>query len=322
MSCGINVTFIIIAATTILILNEASGVIYTLISKGRTLRNVAPYKTADAVNYHVCISRCRYDRECLSFDFTPDSQLGRCNFYDVSFVMGDQTLQLVNKPGTSFYSALPRRGCTDWFKQGFTQNGVYEIMVFGKHKLRVYCNMEEDGGGWIVFQRRFDGSVPFNRTWDEYRRGFGDVSGEHWLGNKWLNLLTKSEKYDYYVVATDFQGVKAKKKMLGVTVENEELKYRLKFEQEGQGPQYGEYMNGMNFSTIHQDNDRSVVSCSSNYGGAGWWFNSCHRENMNGPYCHVQTESTNCMIWYFWKNKYESLKETSLMIRPRSFTQL
>ena len=53
--------------------------------------------------------------------------------------------------------------------------------------------MEENGGGWLVFQRRFDGSVSFAKTWEEYKHGFGDVENEHWLGNKWLNLLTKSE---------------------------------------------------------------------------------------------------------------------------------
>ena len=39
-----------------------------------------------------------------------------------------------------------------------------------------------------VIQKRFDGSINFFRTWAEYRKGFGDLNGEHWLG-KYINLL-------------------------------------------------------------------------------------------------------------------------------------
>ena len=33
-----------------------------------------------------------------------------------------------------------------------------------------------------VFQRRMDGKVSFDRGWEQYLKGFGNVAKEHWLG--------------------------------------------------------------------------------------------------------------------------------------------
>ena len=155
--------------------------------------------------------------------------------------------------------------------------------------------------------------------------GFGDVSGEFWLGNKWLNLLTKSELYDYYVVAYDSQETKATKKMYGVTVENETLKYQLSFQEEGNGFSYGmdtkAGMNGMKFSTYDdQYNDKFDGKCCVEYGGSGgWWYGFCHVESMNGRYFGTSVVDWNGLVWLGWKGSYENLKETWLMIRPKSF---
>ena len=62
----------------------------------------------------------------------------------------------------------------------------------------VYCDTSKGGGGWLVVQRRQDGSVDFNRNWLEYEDGFGKLTGEfliwaegpplshwsRWLGNE------------------------------------------------------------------------------------------------------------------------------------------
>ena len=185
---------------------EASPVSFNLISTGSTLA-IAPYTSFDAPNHHACVSRCHYQPgKCFSFDFEEEEQtsdskqriLGRCNLYDVH--VNDATehsLERVSKTGVSLYSkALTIKNCADWYNLGYRASKVYEINVWtsqARSKLRVFCNMEENGGGWLVFQRRFDGSESFERTWEEYKHGFGDVENEHWLGNKWLNLLTNSE---------------------------------------------------------------------------------------------------------------------------------
>ena len=94
-------------------------------------------------------------------------------------------------------------------------------------QLKVFCDMETDGGGWTVFQRRIDGSVDFLLGWDDYKRGFGNLSSEFWLGNDNINRLTSSDPQELRVDMEDFESKKVFAQYSKFYVASEGLGYKL-----------------------------------------------------------------------------------------------
>ena len=93
--------------------------------------------------------------------------------------------------------------------QGHTNTGTYTIHpINASNSFDVYCDMETDGGGWTVLLKRQDGSVNFQRNWDDYKRGFGNLEGEHWLGLDNMYLLThqSSDPPQLRVDLADWEG--------------------------------------------------------------------------------------------------------------------
>ncbi|XP_038052362.1 ficolin-3-like [Patiria miniata] len=98
--------------------------------------------------------------------------------------------------------------CWSLLKAGYSVTGMYTIFPAGfADGLKVYCDMETDGGGWLVIQRRQDGSVDFYRGWADYRVGFGELAGEFWLGNDNLRTLSNSTgSWDLRIDLEDWDG--------------------------------------------------------------------------------------------------------------------
>lgn len=73
------------------------------------------------------------------------------------------------------------------------------------------------------------------------------------------------------------------------------------------------FHNGMFFSTFDRDNDRgSPYSCALAWLG-GWWYNDCHRSNLNGEYGN--TGGSKGINWYHWKGFTYSMKEVRMLVR-------
>ena len=179
--------------------------------------------------------------------------------------------------------------------------------------------METDGGGWTVFQRRMDGSVDFYRYWTDYQQGFGNLSGEFWLGLDKIHRLT-STPTELRVDMQDFEGNSSYAQYTSFSVGDSASKYILTVS--GYSGTAGDSLdndsyghNGFRFSTRDQDNDAISDSCAQLYKG-GWWYNRCHISNLNGLY-HGGPHSSlaDGVNWWTWKGFYYSLKFTEMKLR-------
>ena len=107
------------------------------------------------------------------------------------------------------------------------EDGVYTINPDDLGEFKVRCDMTTDGGGWTVFQKRQDGSVDFYRGWADYKTGFGDLSGEFWLGLDKIYRLSKAGQNALRVDLMDFNDAERYAKYGIFSIADESEKYRL-----------------------------------------------------------------------------------------------
>ncbi|XP_068020203.1 ficolin-1-like isoform X2 [Melanerpes formicivorus] len=221
------------------------------------------------------------------------------------------------------------RNCQDLLGKGKILSGWYTIYPQGCNATTVFCDMDTDGGGWIVFQRRWDGSVNFLRGWDSYRRGFGSQLTEFWLGNDNIHFLTSlvlhhccppslPEPCELRVDLRDFENNYYFAKYASFRVLGESEKYKLvlgDFLGGNAGDSFS-YHKDMPFSTTDQDNDLSSLNCATEYKGA-WWYNDCHYSNLNGMYwLGTHSSYADGINWKTGKDYHYSLQRAEMKFRP------
>lgn len=201
----------------------------------------------------------------------------------------------------------------DLLEKGFRQDGVYFIDPKNQGPFQVYCDQTTKGGGWTVFQKRFDGSEDFYRNWSDYKNGFGRFDGEFWLGNDKIHRLTNRHQ-ELLVELEDFKNITAHAQYNYFSVDSEEDWYELHLvSYSGNTGNSLSYHNNMKFSTKDKDNDMSNINCPHKKLG-GWWYNKCATVNLNGNYTENWAPTQSNVYWRSFKDDYP-LKSTSMKAR-------
>ena len=202
--------------------------------------------------------------------------------------------------------------------------------------------METDGGGWVVFQHRADGSTNFSQGWLTYKRGFGDLNGDFWLGlEKIRHFMTVPNKLRIDLVAYDRHGnIKGYGKYNNFYIGDEDSNYMLNvsdftgsISDQLSSTSQDHRSNGAPFSTYDQDHDNDQLNCAQSY-NTGYWYNLCNKDDDKFPYTMLNGvyrrygviggDNPNLaydgIYWYGWpqsSHKVRGLTETKMMFRRK-----
>jgi hypothetical protein len=193
----------------------------------------------------------------------------------------------------------PARTCLDIYRSNpGAPSGVYWMLPtkasaslpgYSFIVTQVYCDMDdkdENGvAGWTVIQRREAGIVSFNRTWSEYRDGFGSPTGSYWWGNYQIHRATIIPAtlrvdliYNGTLYKADYSTFKVDMEVNNYTLTIGGYSFR------GSDPGDSlQYHSGFSFRTF-DDLQSDTSSCPQHFQG-GFWYHS-------SPECY----HANCML--------------------------
>jgi len=175
-----------------------------------------------------------------------------------------------------------------------------------------------------VFLRRVDGSLLFNRTWDEYRDGFGSGGGGNtWLGLEIVRLLADGENLEIRIEGVIENGSSCYIHAKHFSLDSEEDSYILHFDSvTSPSRAISDNWRAHNNEPFTTWDDPSNEVCSKMFTG-GWWFTQCHMVYLTGKYhgdfSAEQKESNTNQIFkgmYFYNFARSSpMKRAAMLLR-------
>ncbi|XP_071545332.1 fibrinogen C domain-containing protein 1-A-like [Panulirus ornatus] len=225
---------------------------------------------------------------------------------------------------------LPR-DCSDLhWHQPQSPSGVFQTYptMDPKMPVAVWCDMGQnatlDDGGWTVILRRQNtswGLIDFNRTWSEYRAGFGmPGEGEWWYGLASLHALTYRQPYEVHFLMHDMELGYYDACYTTFRVEDEGRHFRLIVDGFSGNVTYDAFKsrhNGQPFSTKDVDQDDWIGgNCAANNGG-GWWYQRCHRTSLTATFPTSSDRAARTIRWL--ARDWLVLDDVTVKIRPSTY---
>ncbi|XP_028390983.1 ficolin-2-like [Dendronephthya gigantea] len=336
-----HISVLLIVKVAFIAAQNCSHRIYNIITTGGSSLHPDEIISSHTVNSGIvpieCYELCQKEPKCVGYNYRETINVVNCQLTKFTekkndIVMTGEWMLMLDEKAPKYYKEEQRKNdsvksvtcilidtgssCSNLYNKGVRTDGVYTIDPDGQGSFQVSCDMSTDGGGWTVFQRRQDGSQNFFLGWSDYKTGFGNLSGEFWLGLDKIHRLTKSGQNVLRVDLMDFKSTESFAKFETFNVTDESDKYRLTIgNYSGDAGDSLDVHNQMQFSTKDSDNDVSGNNnnCAMNYEGA-WWYENCYHSNLNGKYLGADDDSGSGIKWLSW-NVY-SMQKAEMKIRP------
>ena len=136
----------------------------------------------------------------------------------------------------------------------------------------------------VLVQNKVDTSPAFNRSWQDYKIGFSDSTGNYWLGNDAIHSATLGRSCQLFIIMTknDFTVRYVQYTVQSVGDETSCYFWSLWYSG-GNATNCGLGDNANHkFSTFDRDNDNDPnLNCASLL-GAGWWYGWASNVGMCG----------------------------------------
>ena len=173
---------------------------------------------------------------------------------------------------------------------------------------------------WKMLDGRVSDDVDFNRGWEDYAAGFGNLSGNFWMGLRKMHQMTLNDDMELQIELETFDGNIYTVNCGEFSVGSEDDDFVLEVSDYSGEGEYNDlaYQDEMKFSTNDRDNDLlQTYHCATFYSG-GWWYRKCHSCNLNGIYSdHLPSQDSGGIHWRSITSFNKSLKRAEMKTRRR-----